>query len=56
MYDFMPEIARQMVEVLRKYDFFEMCFVFSTDFRHAAHDQGDGASYPHWPDRALYPG
>ena len=33
MYDFMPEIARQMVEVLRKYDFFDMCFVFSTDFR-----------------------
>lgn len=32
MYDFMPEIARQMVEVLRKYDFFDMCFVFSTDF------------------------
>ena len=33
MYDFMPEIARQMVEALRKYDFFDMCFVFSTDYR-----------------------
>ena len=33
MYDFMPEIARQMVEVLRKYDFFDMSFVFSTDVR-----------------------
>lgn len=56
MYDFMPEIARQMVEVLRKYDFFDMCFVFSTDFRTLAHDQGHGAPHSHRPDRALYPG
>ena len=29
----MPEIARQVAEVLAKYDFFEESFVFGTDFR-----------------------
>ncbi|MBS4784932.1 MAG: glycerophosphodiester phosphodiesterase [Clostridiales bacterium] len=33
MYDYMPEIARQLADTIAKYDFYDMCFVFSTDYR-----------------------
>ena len=33
MYHQMPVIARQLVDVLERYDFFDMSFVFSTDYK-----------------------
>ncbi len=33
MYAYMPIIGRQLAETIARYDFYGMCFVFSTDYR-----------------------